>query len=98
MAQTRHTSTRCPLAVKFSRNARAYLYPINRTWRPIASDCLKSAPKRSSSAQTVISALPEQWGSENQLGISQYGTDGFFTLPSKFVSPWGGTVTRPSLR
>lgn len=43
-------------------------------------------PKRSSSAQTDISALPEHWRSESHLAGGLLGT-GFFTLPSKFVPP-----------
>lgn len=41
--------------------------------------------KRSSPAQTNISALPTQWKSETQLTGNRYHLGGPCTLPSKFV-------------
>ncbi|KAJ6647671.1 CAP-Gly domain-containing linker protein 1, partial [Pseudolycoriella hygida] len=96
LAQSRHTSTRCPLAVKFSRNSRTHCHPSNRSARPILQESNKCEPKRSSSAQTEISALPEHWQSESNLISGRYG-DGFYTLPSKFVPPLSlGKNRRPS--
>lgn len=93
LAQSRLTpntaSARCPLAVKFSRNARSQHHAhTGKTPRPILSEPNKTGPKRSSSAQTDISALPEYWRSETQLSAGLLGS-GFFTLPSKFVPPPG---------
>lgn len=88
----RHTSSRCPLAVKFSRNSRSHYYPNARSPRPILQDNNKGVgilgPKRSTSVQTEISALPEHWRSESHLAGGQY-CGGFYTLPSKFVPPPG---------
>ncbi|XP_037051288.1 uncharacterized protein LOC119085126 [Bradysia coprophila] len=95
-AQSRHSSTRCPLAVKFSRNSRTHYHHSNRSARPILQESNKCEPKRSSSAQTEISALPEHWQSESNLISGRYG-DGFYTLPSKFVPPPSmGKNRRPS--
>lgn len=83
---------RCPTSVKFARNARLN---SGRSPRALivdtsaASKCENNnsgGPKRSSSAQTDISALPEHWRSESHLAGGLLGT-GFFTLPSKFVPP-----------
>lgn len=82
------TANRCPLAVKFSRNARSQHGPNTRSPRQIVTDPNKDGPKRSSSAQTDISALPEHWRSESHLNGGILGS-GFFTLPSKFVPPPG---------
>lgn len=96
LAQSRHSSTRCPLAVKFSRNSRTHYHHSNRSARPILQESNKCEPKRSSSAQTEISALPEHWQSESNLISGRYG-DGFYTLPSKFVPPKSlGKNRRPS--
>lgn len=43
----------------------------------------KDGPKRSSSVQTDISALPDHWQSESHLAGGGYA-NGMFTLPSKF--------------
>lgn len=94
LAQSRHSSTRCPLAVKFSRNSRTH--HSNRFARPILQESNKCERKRSSSAQTEISALPEHWQSESNLISGRYG-EGFYTLPSKFVPPpSSGKNRRPS--
>lgn len=76
---------RCPLAVKFARNSRLS-NSSHRSTRPIVTDPCKNGPKRSSSAQTDISALPDHWRSESHLAAGLLGS-GFFTLPSKFVPP-----------
>lgn len=84
--------TRCPTSVKFARNARLN---CGRSPRPLVVDTSMAnkcdsnrigGPKRSSAAQTDISALPEHWRSESHLAGGLLGT-GFFTLPSKFVPP-----------
>lgn len=84
--------TRCPTSVKFARNARLN---SGRSPRALIVDTAAAnkcdnnnsgGPKRSSSAQTDISALPEHWRSESHLAGGLLGT-GFFTLPSKFVPP-----------
>lgn len=41
--------------------------------------------KRSSAAQTEITALPDHWKSESQLADGRFHTGGPFTLPSKFT-------------
>ncbi|XP_055390439.1 uncharacterized protein LOC129619284 isoform X2 [Condylostylus longicornis] len=46
---------------------------------------ISCGPKRSSSAQTEISALPELWKSECHLAGNRYHIGGPCTLPSKFV-------------
>lgn len=83
---------RCPTSVKFARNARLN---SGRMPRALVVDTTAAnkgdynnsgGPKRSSSAQTDISALPEHWRSESHLAGGLLGT-GFFTLPSKFVPP-----------
>lgn len=49
-----------------------------------ANECSdRQGPKRSSSVQTDITALPEHWQSESHLAGGGYG-NGMFTLPSKF--------------
>lgn len=83
---------RCPTSVKFARNARLNSGRSPRTLivdTAAANKCDNNnsgGPKRSSSAQTDISALPEHWRSESHLAGGLLGT-GFFTLPSKFVAP-----------
>lgn len=87
---TRHSSTRCPLAVKFSRNSRSQYYPNSRTPRPILENNNgKQGSKCSASAQTDISALPEHWRSESHLAGGRYCGGGLYTLPSKFIPPPG---------
>lgn len=88
------TSMRCPMAVKFTRNARNN---SGRLPRPMAMETNKAGPKRSSSAQTDISALPEHWRSESHLAASFLG-GGFFTLPSKFVPPPGSNNYKHPLK
>lgn len=89
---------RCPTAVKFARNAR--LNSAGRMQRtqqvidPSKGD--NGGPKRSSSAQTDISALPEHWQSETHLA-GALGT-GFFTLPSKFVPPSNAAALKHPLK
>lgn len=78
----RQQPTRCPLAVKFSRSPRSQYQRHNR---PVLSEQTRGGPKRSSSAQTEISALPDYWRSESHLAGGCY--DGIYTLPSKFVPP-----------
>ena len=90
----RHSSNRCPLAVKFSRNSRSQYYPNPRSPRPILQERsdnnnTNNGPKRSTSAQTEISALPEHWRSESHLAGARYCGAGLYTLPSKFVPPPG---------
>lgn len=76
---------RCPLAVKFARNTRSNLQTTNNNRSPqqIDSDAMRT--KRNSSVQTEISALPEHWRSESHL-VTGLFSNGFFTLPSKFVA------------
>lgn len=88
---------RCPLAVKFSRNARAQQPNVDRSPRAIVADPQKDGPKRNSSAQTDISALPEHWRSESHLSGTALGS-AFFTLPSKFMHPPGVTYYRCPLK
>lgn len=87
---------RCPLAVKFSRNARSQYGNSVASPRPIIVDPNKDGPKRSSSAQTDISALPEHWRSESHLNGGMGSV--FFTLPSKFVAPPGFNYYRVPLK
>lgn len=87
---------RCPLAVKFSRNARSQQGGNVRTPRSNIVDPKKDGPKRSSSAQTDISALPEHWRSESHLNGGMGSV--FFTLPSKFVAPPGFNYYRVPLK
>lgn len=95
--QSRHSSVRCPLTSKFSRINRTQQYPSSRSTRPILSESNRPGPKRSSSAQTEISALPEHWRSESHLAGGRYGA-GMCTLPSKFVPPPGMGCHRYPLR
>lgn len=86
---------RCPLAVKFARNARTNLVGsgASRSTQPNDTDAIGT--KRNNSAQTEISALPEHWRSESHLVTSLF-TDGFYTLPSKFVpAPSTSNCKRP---
>lgn len=94
IAQSRQTTNRCPLAVKFSRSPRSQYQKLSR---PILMERNRTGPKRSSSAQTDISALPEHWRSESHLA-GGYGIDGFYTLPSKFVPPLTPTFKKYPLR
>lgn len=96
-------SGRTPLAVKFSRNSRSHqYYPMQSAPRTLAiikqqpsdnqislteDDGPTSGPKRSTSVQTEISALPEHWRSESHLVGDRFCGAGFYTLPSKFVPP-----------
>lgn len=96
-------SGRTPLAVKFSRNSRSHqYYPMQSASRSLAltkqpsaverttlneDDGPSSGPKRSTSVQTEISALPEHWRSESHLVGDRFCGAGFYTLPSKFVPP-----------
>lgn len=59
----------------------------------------QQGPKRSSSVQTEISALPEHWQSESHLAGGCLG-NGMFTLPSKFnpVLQTAGHCRRAPLR
>lgn len=93
-------SGRTPLVVKFSRNSRSHqYYPMNANTRlahvtrqPTSQtmpddDGPSLGPKRSTSVQTDISALPEHWRSESHLVSDRFCGPGFYTLPSKFVPP-----------
>lgn len=94
----RHSSSRCPMFAKFSRNRSQY-YPNSRSPRPILQENNKDGePKRSTSAQTEISALPEHWRSESHLAGGQFCGGGFYTLPSKFVPPPGMGYHRHPLK
>lgn len=95
--QSRHCSMRCPLTSKFPRINRTQQYPSSRSTRPILSESNRPGPKRSSSAQTEISALPEHWRSESHLAGGRYGV-GMCTLPSKFVPSPGMACHRYPLR
>lgn len=75
----------CSLAVKFARSPRFQNSSQNKAGRPILGDINRIGPKRSSSAQTDISALPEEWRSESHLASERIGFCGTYTLPSKFV-------------
>ncbi|XP_059607515.1 uncharacterized protein LOC132255475 [Phlebotomus argentipes] len=84
--------SRCPFGVKFSRSAARSQHGTQyRTPRPI-----QAGPKRSSSAQTDISALPEQWQSETHLAAGL--CEGLYTLPSKFSARPGTSAGRCPLR
>lgn len=98
-AGRQHTG-RTPLAVKFSRNSRAgniAMLPtigsvVKDSGGPAVSTNEGTEPlagmKRSSAAQTEISALPEHWRSESHLvsdGAPACSDGGFYTLPSQFV-------------
>lgn len=92
---TGNSIVRCPLAVKFARNARTHLSSMNNRSNPMDGDG-GGGGKRSSAAQTdiTLSTLPEHWRSESHLmaGIG----NGFFTLPSKFVpAPGKNTCKHP---
>lgn len=88
---------RCPLAVKFARNAHTHLSAMNN-YRTHATDLSSVGPKRNSAAQTdlTLSTLPEHWRSESQL-ITGF-SNGFFTLPSKFVATPGQNVFKHPLK
>lgn len=88
---------RCPLAVKFARNARTHLTTMNNN-RVHASDAMTAGPKRSSAVQTdiTLSTLPEHWRSESHLMAGL--TNGFFTLPSKFVQSPGSNACKHPLK
>lgn len=88
---------RCPLAVKFARNARTHLTTMNNN-RDNPSDGSAAGLKRSSAAQTdiTLSTLPEHWRSESHLMAGL--TNGFFTLPSKFVQTPGSNVCKHPLK
>lgn len=88
---------RCPLAVKFARNARTHLSSVNNN-RAHDTDFSSNGPKRSSAAQTdiTLSTLPEHWRSESQLMAGF--NNGFFTLPSKFVATPGQNVCKHPLK
>lgn len=73
------------MSVKFSRSPRFQNKSQNKSARPILGDINRIGPKRSSSAQTDISALPEEWRSESHLAGDRIGFGGTYTLPSKFV-------------
>lgn len=88
------TLHRCPLAVKFAPNAQKHLMAINSNYMQ-ESDGV--GPRRSTSAQTEISALPDHWRSESHLMGGILG-DGFFTLPSKFVTTPGGKARKNPLK
>lgn len=87
------TALRCPLAVKFARNTRTNVGGNHGRTQPDDPNAIGT--KRNSSAQTEISALPEHWRSESHL-ITGLFTDGFYTLPSKFVpAPGANACKRP---
>lgn len=88
---------RCPLAVKFARNARTHLTSINSN-RSNLMDQSAMGGKRSSAAQTdiTLSTLPEHWRSESHL-MAGLG-NGFFTLPSKFVPNSGANTCKHPLK
>lgn len=87
---------RCPLAVKFARNARTNLTTVNNN-RSHGMDS-GAGPKRSSAVQTdiTLSTLPEHWRSESHLmaGLN----NGFFTLPSKFIARTGSNACKHPLK
>lgn len=88
---------RCPLAVKFARNARTNTSSVNNN-RAHAMDAGSMGPKRSSAVQTdiTLSTLPEHWRSESQLMAGF--NNGFFTLPSKFVATPGQNSCKHPLK
>ena len=99
LRQAHHTSTRCPHAVKFSRSPRSQPHATCKGGpRPILTESNQSGPKRSSSAQTDISALPAHWRSETHLSGAAYGLGGMCTLPSKFAPPPGTSYHRHPLK
>lgn len=91
------TALRCPLAVKFARNARTNVIVGNSNRSTQPNDSNMAGTKRNSAAQTEISALPEHWRSESHL-ITGLFTDGFYTLPSKFVPAPGASACKRPLR
>uniref|UniRef100_A0A1B0D0P1 Uncharacterized protein n=1 Tax=Phlebotomus papatasi TaxID=29031 RepID=A0A1B0D0P1_PHLPP len=87
--------TRCPFGVKFSRSAARSQYGNQyRTTKPLLMDTsmTQGGPKRSSSAQTDISALPEHWQSESHLAGGL--CEGLYTLPSRFTPRPGTSAGR----
>lgn len=89
------TALRCPLAVKFARNARTNIIGSNANRSNQSNDIDGIRSKRNTSAQTEISALPEHWRSESHL-VTGLFNDGFYTLPSKFVpAPNASSCKRP---
>uniref|UniRef100_A0A1B0EVV8 Uncharacterized protein n=1 Tax=Lutzomyia longipalpis TaxID=7200 RepID=A0A1B0EVV8_LUTLO len=92
--------SRCPFGVKFSRSAarsqygNQYRTPIKPTL--VEASTTPGGPKRSSSAQTDISALPEHWQSETHLAGGL--TEGLYTLPSRFTPRTGNSSGRCPLR
>ncbi|XP_055691930.1 uncharacterized protein LOC129794983 isoform X2 [Lutzomyia longipalpis] len=92
--------SRCPFGVKFSRSAarsqygNQYRTPIKPTL--VEASTTPGGPKRSSSAQTDISALPEHWQSETHLAGGL--TEGLYTLPSRFTPRTGISSGRCPLR
>lgn len=88
----------CSLAVKFSRSPRFQNNSQNKSARPILADLNRIGPKRSSSAQTDISALPEEWRSESHLASERIGFCGTYTLPSKFVPSNNSSYKKYPLR
>lgn len=91
------SANRCILGGKFTRpsrggylisspgriNLRSPLIAITNAGNASAGAEKDLGPKRSSSVQTDISALPDHWQSESHLAGGGYG-NGLFTLPSKF--------------
>lgn len=93
----RTTALRCPLAVKFARNARTNLVGSSANRSAQSNDIDEIGSKRNTSAQTEISALPEHWRSESHLVTSLFN-DGFYTLPSKFVAAPGSSHCKRPLK
>lgn len=96
--RTSLSANRCILGGKFTRpsrggflisspgriNLRSPLIAITNAGNAGSDGAEKDlGPKRSSSVQTDISALPDHWQSESHLAGGGYG-NGLFTLPSKF--------------
>lgn len=108
------SANRCILGTKFSRpsgrggflisspartSLRSPLIAITNAGNVAETGQQQKGPKRSSSVQTEISALPEHWQSESHLAGGCYG-NGMFTLPSKFnpVLQTAGHCRRAPLR
>lgn len=93
---TGNSIVRCPLSVKFARNARTHLTSLNN--RANAMDASATGGKRTSAVQTdiTLSTLPEHWRSESHL-MAGLG-NGFFTLPSKFVPTPGNNKCKHPLK
>lgn len=94
MGNNNASMVRNPLAVKFAPSARKHLTVMNNN-RLNEND--EIGPKRTSSAQTDISALPEHWRSESHLMAGILG-NGFFTLPSKYVTTPGSNTHKHPLK